>query len=218
MKKKIAVVLSGCGGKDGSEITEAISLLIGISEHGGEVFFFAPNESFPTYDYLNSKPNEEKLNALQMAARMARGKIDALENLNVKNFDGLAFPGGMGAAKNLSQWSEKQFRADVHPEVKRVIMEFYDANKPIAAICIAPVLLGLTLGKKKVTLTLGNNPEVISLIEKTGAQHEICPATDYVTDRDTKVITTPAYMCDDALPHEVFKGISGLAKELVEMA
>jgi hypothetical protein len=32
------------------------------------------------------------------------------------------------------------------------------------------------------------------------------------------VITTPAYMYDEAKPHEVFKGISGLAKELVEMA
>lgn len=218
MRKKIAVVLSGCGSKDGSELTEAVSLLIGIYQHGGEVSFFAPNENFPEFDYINNKPSGETFNGLNESARMARGKIQGIDKLEAKNFEGLAFPGGLGAAKNLSQWAEKQFRAEVHPEVRRVILEFYEANKPIAAVCIAPVLLGLTLGKKNVTLTLGNDPATIALIEKTGALHEICPATDYVTDRDTKVITTPAYMYDNALPHEVFQGISGLAKELVEMA
>ena len=33
-------------------------------------------------------------------------------------------------------------------------------------------------------------------IEKTGAHHENCPVNDYVTDRELKIITTPAYMYD----------------------
>ena len=40
----------------------------------------------------------------------------------------------------------------------------------------------------------------------------------YITDRGHKVITTPAYMYNDATPAGVFEGISGLIKELVEMA
>lgn len=41
---------------------------------------------------------------------------------------------------------------------------------------------------------------------------------DYITDRETKVVTTPAYMYGDAKPNEVFTGIFGLAHELVEWA
>jgi enhancing lycopene biosynthesis protein 2 len=54
-------------------------------------------------------------------------------------------------------------------------------------------------------------------MEKTGAIHIECPAHDFITDRDHKVITSPAYM-HDTTPAQVFKGISGLAKELIEMA
>ena len=35
--KKIALILSGCGNKDGSEITEAVSLLIALHQHGAIV-------------------------------------------------------------------------------------------------------------------------------------------------------------------------------------
>ena len=35
--KKIAVVLSGCGYLDGTEITEAISLVIALHQNGAEV-------------------------------------------------------------------------------------------------------------------------------------------------------------------------------------
>ncbi|RYZ70306.1 MAG: hypothetical protein EOP09_06325 [Proteobacteria bacterium] len=69
-----------------------------------------------------------------------------------------------------------------------------------------------------MTVTLGDDKETIAEVLKTGAHHEVCPVDDFVTDRQTKVITTPAYMYGNAKPHEVFKGIAGLAKELVEMA
>ena len=36
------------------------------------------------------------------AARIARGKIDDLANLKAEGFDAVVFPGGFGAAKNLS--------------------------------------------------------------------------------------------------------------------
>jgi enhancing lycopene biosynthesis protein 2 len=78
--------------------------------------------------------------------------------------------------------------------------------------------LAKVLGENKITLTLGNSSDAIKEVQKTGAVHEICPVDDFITDRHCKVITTPAYMYDEAKPHEVFKGISGLAKELVEMA
>jgi len=155
---------------------------------------------------------------LTEAGRIARGKIENIEKLEAKNFDAVAFPGGFGAAKNLCNWAEKGSACEVNPQVQRVILDFFNASKPIGAICIAPVLLAKVLGHKKVTVTIGNDKETAAEIEKTGAVHEECPVDDYITDRESKIVTTPAYMYGEAKPHDVFKGIFGLAHELVEWA
>jgi enhancing lycopene biosynthesis protein 2 len=216
--KKIAVVLSGCGYLDGAEITESVSLLIALHQAGAAVSCFAPDMEVPAVDHLSGETTSEKRNVLHEAARICRGKVENISRLHSKDFDGLAFPGGFGAAKNLSNWAQKGSQCEVHPEVARVIGEFHSQSKPIAAACIAPTLVAKVLGKNHVSLTIGNDKETAAEIEKTGAQHIECPVNDYITDRETKVVTTPAYMYDDAKPNEVFKGISGMVQELVEWA
>ncbi|AHI04913.1 isoprenoid biosynthesis protein with amidotransferase-like domain protein [Bdellovibrio bacteriovorus W] len=216
--KKIAVVLSGCGHMDGSEITESVSTLIALNQAGAEVFCFAPEKSFSVVDHTKGEATEQTRDVFTEAARIARGEIQKLSNLHAKDFDAIVFPGGFGAAKNLSNWAEKGSACEVDADVRRVILEFHEASKPIGAMCIAPVLIAKVLGKEKVTVTIGNDPGTIAEIQKTGAVHEECPVDDYITDRETKVVTTPAYMYGDAKPHEVFKGIFGLAHEIVEWA
>ncbi len=216
--KKIAIVLSGCGHRDGSEITESVSLLIALHQAGADVSCFAPDIEIPVTNHITGQPQNEKRRLLVEAGRIARGKVQSLDKLNVKDFDALAFPGGYGAAKNLCNWAEKGAKCDVNPDVKRVILDFHNASKPIAALCIAPVLLARVLGDKKITLTIGDDKETIAEIQKTGALHEECPVDDYITDREGKIVTTPAYMYGNAKPNEVFKGIFGLAHELVEWA
>jgi enhancing lycopene biosynthesis protein 2 len=216
--KKIAVVLSGCGYLDGAEITESVSLFIALNQAGAEVSCFAPDIELDEFDHISKSPTGSKRNVLKESARIARSEVKSLADLHAKDFDGLAFPGGFGAAKNLSNWAEKGAACEVNADVKRVILEFFEASKPIGACCIAPVLLAKVLGKKKVTLTIGDDAATAAEIQKTGAIHEECPVDDYITDRETKVVTTPAYMYGNAKPNEVFAGIFGLAHELVEWA
>lgn len=215
--KKIALVLSGCGNRDGSEITEAVSLLIALTQTGAVVQGFAPDVDTPEKDHLTREKTGKTRNALHEAARILRGQATDLKKINVDEFDALCFAGGFGAASVLSNWSEKGAACSVLSEVKKVILDFYSQGKPIAAVCISPVLLARVLGDKKITLTLGQNSEDSEEVKKTGAQHIECPVDDFITDRDHKIITSPAYMYD-ATPALVFQGISGLAKELVEMA
>ncbi len=216
--KKIAVVLSGSGYLDGSEITETVSLLIAINQAGAETYCFAPNIQASGVDHLNGETTSSKRNLLEEAARIARGKVQDLAHLQAKNFDALAFPGGYGAAKSLCSWASEGAQCKVLPDVERVILDFYSTSKPIGAICIAPVLLARVLGHKNITLTIGHDAGTAAELAKTGAVHEECPVDDYITDRESKIVTTPAYMYEDAKPHEVFKGISALAFELVEWA
>lgn len=215
--KKLAVVLTGCGNRDGSEITEAVCTLVAIGKAGAEYACFAPDLNFTSVNYLTGNSAEER-NCLNESARIARGKVQTLSELDPTEFDGLVFPGGFGAAKHLSDWAEKGAAAKVHPEVVRVIHDFFEQEKPIGAICIAPTLIAKVLGKKEITVTVGQDKETAQEIEKTGAHHEICAVNDFVSDRQHRIVTTPAYMYDDAKAHEVNEGIEGLIKELVEMA
>jgi len=215
--KKIAVVLSGCGHQDGSEITEAISTLIALSELNVGYQIFAPDLITKTSNHLNDA-SESPRNALSEAARIARGNARDLKTLEASNFDALVIPGGYGAAKVLCNFAQLGHKCDVLPEVRKVIEGFYKEEKPIAAICIAPALVARVLGSKGITLTIGNDAETAAEITKTGAHHEVCAVEDYVTDREHRLITTPAYMYSNAKPSEVFTGIRKALKELVEMA
>lgn len=218
MAKKIAIILAGCGNKDGSEITEATSLIISLTALGAELEFFAPDRSFHPKNFLTSEASAETRNLMLEAARITRGKIRNLNELDSTHFDGLAIPGGYGVLLHFSNWSEKGARCEVDSQFEKIVKSFHQESKPIAAICIAPALIARVLGSHRVELTVGENSTTSKEIEKTGAQHEVCPLTDFITDRENKVISTPAYMYDGAKPFEVFKGIQGLAKEFMEMA
>lgn len=219
--KKIAVVLAGCGHKDGTEITEAVSTLVALSEAGAVYTIFAPDLDFSVMNPLAGtfEQTGESRNTLTEAGRIARGEIQDVKNLSADNFDGLVFPGGFGAAVHLCSWAKTGAKCEVQPDVERAIKEFYFDEKPIAAICIAPALLARVLGNKKITITLGKNDKITTAeIEKTGAIHEECEVNDFVTDRENRIITTPAYMFGNAKPHEVFTGVRKAIRELVEMA
>ena len=216
--KKVAVVLSGCGFLDGAEITEAISTLIAIGQNGAEYKVFAPNKDVPETNHLTQQQTGQKRNVMQEAARIARGDIQPVENLKTQDFDALAFPGGFGAALHLCNFAEKGSAGEIDPHVQRVVKEFHDSGKPIAAICIAPAIMALAFGNKGVNVTIGEDQATASELEKTGAKHLTCAVEHFTVDRANKIITTPAYMYGTAKPFQVFEGVSGAIKELVNMA
>lgn len=218
MQKKFAVVLSGCGHKDGAEITEAVSALIAITESGAQYKVFAPDIEFAATNAISGEASGDTRNVMTEASRISRGHIESLNQLQAKDFDGLVLPGGFGAALHLSTWAKDGASCKVNLNMERVLNEFYDAEKPIAAICIAPALVAKVLGKKGITVTIGEDEGTAAEIIETGAQHESCKVDDYVTDRDHRIITTPAYMFDDATPFAVFTGIRKAIREFVEMA
>jgi enhancing lycopene biosynthesis protein 2 len=217
-QKKIAVVLAGCGNKDGSEIIESVSTLIAITGAGASYQCFAPSLNYNPKNFITNKSIEgEVRNTLTEAARIARSEISDLKELNPDLFDGIVLPGGYGAATLLSTWGSLGAKSEVYADLAKLLRQFHEQSKPIGAICIAPVILAKLFGKEGVEVTIGSDTETAAEIKKTGAVHIDCPVTDFVTDRDHKVITTPAFMLE-ATPNEVFLGISRMINELVEMA
>ena len=218
MAKKIGVVLSGCGVYDGSEIHEAVITLLAIDRNSATAVCMAPD--IPQLHVVNHLSGEvaagETRNVLVEAARIARGKIRDIATVRATELDALIMPGGFGAAKNLCDFAVKGADCSVNPEVARLLREMVAARKPVAAVCIAPVVLSKVLGADQLPhqLTIGTDTGTAAALTSMGSQHIPCPARDFVIDRANKIVSTPAYMLAGGIA-EAAEGIERCVKELL---
>lgn len=212
MAKRVAVLLSGCGVYDGSEIQEAVFILLALSQAGAQVQCTAPDkDQMHVIDHRAGEPEEgAQRNVLAESARIARGNIVPLSQIKAADYDAILLPGGFGAAKNLSDYAMAGAKSQVDPEVARVLQEFHGAGKAIGALCIAPVVVAGALAQvqPKVTLTIGNDVGTAADIVALGGVHQDCVVTDCVVDAANKVVTSPAYMYGDASLADIFAGVS----------
>ncbi|XP_078310664.1 glutamine amidotransferase-like class 1 domain-containing protein 3, mitochondrial [Crassostrea virginica] len=221
---KVALIFCGCGVYDGTEVHEASSAMVHLSRYEAEVGIFAPNiEQMHTIDHTKGEPMEVNRNVLVESARIARGKIKDLKDLDVQNYDAVIFPGGFGAAKNLSDFAVKGDQMTVEPSVEKVIKEFHSAKKPIGLCCISPVLAARTI--PGCTVTVGQDKDVdgtwpyagtAGACQSMGAQHINKEVTEVNVDSDNKVVTTPAYMCETAV-HKVFDGVGAMVEAVLKL-
>ncbi|MBI4668617.1 MAG: isoprenoid biosynthesis glyoxalase ElbB [Elusimicrobia bacterium] len=215
---KIAVVLAGCGVKDGSEIHEAVLGVAAIDKLGAQAVFFAPdNAQADVVDHVSGRVTGERRNILIEAARIARGAIKPLREARVNDFDAVILPGGYGAAKNLCTWARDEARCRVDPELEKFLKEMNAAAKPIGAACIAPVILARVFGNLNPTITIGSDAKTAQAIEAMGARHQNASATEVVVDRKNKIATTPCYMLATRIG-QIAEGMEGLVKAVLEMA
>lgn len=218
MKKKIGVVLSGCGVYDGSEIHEAVLTLLAIDRNGAEAVCMAPDMELAEIDHLAGQPTGAKRNVLIESARIARGNIIDIAKIKAADLDAIVFPGGFGAAKNLCDFALKGADASIQPEVARLLKEMAAAKKPIGAICIAPALIAAVLGKEYAPeLTIGTDAGTAAAINATGSVHRDCPVREFVVDRKNRIVTSPAYMLAGCIS-EAADGIEKAVKAVIEMA
>ena len=214
-KKKFAVILSGCGNKDGAEIHESVMTLWAIHKHGAEYQCFAPDiDQHHVLNFITNQEMAEKRNVLVESARIARGAIMDLKAYKVNDFDGLVMPGGLGVAKNLSTFAFEGADCTVNEDVVRAVKETAAQNKPIGALCIAPAIIAKILGD--VELTIGQDPGTEAAIVKMGASHQQTTHGEIVVDRQHKIVTTPCYMLD-ARVNQIGEGAENLVIALLEM-
>lgn len=210
--KNIAVILSGCGVYDGSEIQEAVITLLAISQQGATYRCFAPNiAQHHVINHLTGEVSEgESRNVLVEAARIGRGDVEDLTELYEKEFDAIIFVGGFGAAKNLSSFALDNDNYRVNEQVLTAAKTFAKVEKPAGFMCIAPALLPL-IYPAGVKGTIGKDNATAKLISAKGLIHIDCDVVDVVVDEAHKIVTTPAYMLAESIS-EAAVGINKLVK------
>lgn len=212
--KKFAVVLSGCGVFDGAEIHEATLTLLAIAQQGASYEIFAPDISqHHVVNHYTHQEMPEKRNVLVESARIARGKIKPLSQFRSADFDAIIFPGGFGAAKNLSTVAFDGANAKVNVEVEAAVRAMHKAGKPIGALCIAPAMIARILGN--VEVTIGNDPGTAATIEKMGGKHIRATHGEVVVDKKNKVFTTPCYMLDANIV-QILDGATNIVRNIMK--
>jgi enhancing lycopene biosynthesis protein 2 len=218
---KVAVLLAGCGHLDGAEVREAVLALLALDQHGASFQCIAPNaDQYHVINHVTGQPVAGTTrNILEEASRIARvGQCLDLAKARVEDFDALVMPGGYGVAKNHCSFAFKGAEGDVRPDVAAFLRGFFDAGKPVGAICIAPALVALALhGHASVNLTLGNDAGCATAVETLGQHHKNTPsAREIVIDEAHKLVTTPAYMFDNARLSDVWVGIERCVAEVLK--
>ena len=209
----IAIILSGCGNRDGSELQETLSLLLAIDRRDWHYQCFAPEGQYTVVSHLDGNEHGDRRDILVESARIARGDIKPLSQFRPDDFDALALPGGMGAARNLSTFAFDGPAMTVRPDVEKAILDMYRLRKPILAMCIAPMVLAKVLGKEGVTLTLGMENSASKIAAQLGANVQHRGVTEVCVDSQHRVYTTPAYMVGTRIS-EIFAGAETMVAAL----
>jgi len=213
MLKNVAIILSGCGVFDGSEIHEAVVTLNAVESLGATAHFFAPDKiQFHCIDHSTMQEANQVRNVLVESARIARGTCANLESFDGRNFDALIFVGGFGAAKNLSDFAFKGAECSVDEDVERSIKQMLELKKPMGFICISPCLAAKVISNK-VKITIGNDADTAKAIESLGAIHVNCEVDSFVKDEIFNVFSTPAYMLAKNTV-ELSSGINAMIKAM----
>ena len=217
--KKVGVLLSGCGVNDGAEIHESVLTMLFLDKPGVEMILMAPNiDQMHVINHYTGQEMEEYRNVLVESSRIARGEIKDMAEVSGNDLDALIIPGGFGVAKNLCDYAMAGPECSVNPDVYRLIAELRLMNKPIGAICIAPVMMAKILGEQEesANMTIGYDETTSTDIISMGSKHIDCPATEMIIDEDKKIVTTPAYMEANSIK-EAADGIEQLIKKVLSM-
>ena len=213
-KKQFAVVLSGCGVYDGSEIHEAVLTLLAIDRQGAAYQCFAPDvEQHHVINHLNGEEMvSDRRNVLVESARIARGNILPLSDFDAEAFDAIIFPGGFGAAKNLSTFAFDGDACKVDGDVVTAIKGMRALGKPIGALCIAPAVLAKVIAGAEVTI--GQDAATAAAIDAMHGVHRSTDHGEIVVDDAHNLVTSPCYMLDANIT-QIAEGAANTVAELI---
>ena len=211
----IAVILSGCGHRDGAEIHEATLTLWAIHRHGADYACYAPDKmQHHVVNHLTGDEMPGERNVLVEAARIARGQIEPLSRFAAARHDALIIPGGFGAAKNLCSYAFDGPKCAVNADVSRAVKAMHAAGKPIGALCIAPVILAKVLGG--VDLTIGQDAATAENLAAMGAKHIPTWQGEIAIDEKNRLVSTPCYMLNSRVD-QIAEGADKLIQAMLAM-
>lgn len=121
---KYLVLLAGCGLGDGSCIEEVVLTYVVLDKYGCDYTPVAEDISVQSVNHLTERA-AEKRNVLIESARVGRGRIKDVREIDFAEYDALIIPGGIGLLNNYRDSNA----------IKTCLTHFISKKKPVAAMC-----------------------------------------------------------------------------------
>ncbi len=207
---KIGVLLSGCGVYDGAEIQEAVLTLLAIEEIDAEAICISIDaDQHHVINHTNGEEMNESRNILIESARITRGSIKNIKDVSPADLDAIVIPGGFGSAKNFTKWAFFGPEGEILPDIKLLLVNMMNVGKPIAALCVSPIVLAKALQgssfQAKMTIGTDQEPSPYDIggftdgLTSTGTITEMKSVRDIFIDQKNKIITAPCYMMEASI-------------------
>ncbi|MGI6454605.1 MAG: isoprenoid biosynthesis glyoxalase ElbB [bacterium] len=217
---RVALILSGCGVYDGSEIHEAVLTLLYLDKANVAVECYAPDKpQMHVVNHLTGQPEAgESRNVLKESARIARGEIQPLSALNLDRVDAVIFPGGYGAAKNLCTFATDDVNCEIDEDVARLIQQAVERQIVIGAICISPAVIARALRDqgRHAKFTIGTDAATAGALRAMNAVNIPCSVNEIAVDEENRIVSTPAYMLGPSIS-KVAEGIEKLVDKVLQL-
>lgn len=159
------VLLAGCGLGDGSCIEEVVLTYAALDKYGCDYTPTAEDISVPSVNHLTER-TAEKRNVLSEAARVGRGRIKNIREIDFEEYDALLIPGGIGLLNNYRDSGA----------IAACINHFISRRKPIATMCAGIDFMRRFLGSH----LLANETKELT-------------AEQFCFDADNNIYYTPAF-------------------------
>ncbi len=182
---KFLVLLAGCGLGDGSCVEEVILTYTALDKYGCDYTPVAEDISVPSVDHLTENV-AEKRRVLLEAARIGRGRIQDIRNIDFGEYDVLIIPGGIGLLNNYKDSAV----------VKTCVTHFAGSKKPIATMRAGIDFLRRFLGS-----------------DLLASETQELTADQYCYDKDNRIYYTPAFRRTGSC-YEALLGIDAMIRAL----
>jgi len=218
--RRLGIVLAGSGGRDGTEIHEALAAALAAERAGVEVGWIAPvGVQAAVVDHRTSEPDAAapKRDVQAESARLARTTPRALADVTARDLIALVVPGGAGATNVLSNYTEKGATCDVDAELSRLLRDMLAAHKPMGfsggGILLAARVLGPAAG---VRITLGSKASTASKhAALMGAEVRLADVGHVYLDENHHVATAPTYLHPEVKLRDVATEMEKMVRSLL---
>ncbi|MEW5763355.1 MAG: hypothetical protein ACOYXN_06105 [Acidobacteriota bacterium] len=202
MKRRVGVLLAGCGALDGTDPFETVFVFEAIEDLGHEaVPVVADLTQMHVVDHTSGDELMGQSRRLaQESARLAIGKVYFLKDLAPTLLDALVIPGGQGAVKNLLSNFGAPEPPRVPPEVGDFIRSLHAGGGAVGA---------LSLGEFVLNALFEPDPERPGCLElESGAVW---------SDPDRRLALAPGHLIPSSLA-DLRRGVRALVALLLQMA
>lgn len=167
----VGLYLSGAGSLDGSDVISAVLAYQSIQQLGHDPVPVGRDiNQGRVVDHRTARTIEESRNALSEAARVVRGNVEDMRDVDTNGLIGAILVGGDGTLSTWTDYHERGDQCRVTERLKYHVLDLFKADKPLVCFGNAGFVTARILrdADRDLTVNVGNNSRLNETLRNWG--------------------------------------------------